>query len=54
MAGCVYPAAPVVKEQGIPVNSEPADYKSVHLSLLSGLLSHVGQKDTENRSSPGA
>ncbi|WP_368938923.1 oligonucleotide/oligosaccharide-binding fold domain-containing protein, partial [Morganella morganii] len=44
----------VVKEQGIPVNSEPADYKSVHLSLLSGLLSHVGQKDTEKQEFTGA
>ncbi len=44
----------VVKEQGIPVNSEPADYRSVHLSLLSGLLSHIGQKDTEKQEFTGA
>ena len=48
------PSCAVVKEQGIPVNSEPADYKSVHLSLLSGLLSHVGQKDTEKQEFTGA
>lgn len=34
----------VVKELGIAINSEPADYQAIHISLLAGLLSHIGQK----------
>ncbi|MEQ4922014.1 ATP-dependent RNA helicase HrpA [Proteus hauseri] len=44
----------VVKELGFPVNSEPADFRSVHVALLSGLLSHVGQKDAEKQEFTGA
>lgn len=44
----------VVKELGFPVNSEPADFRSVHVSLLSGLLSHVGQKDADKQEFTGA
>lgn len=44
----------VVKELGLPVNSEPADYRSVHTALLSGLLSHIGQKDTDKHEYSGA
>lgn len=29
----------VVKELGIPVNSEPAEYREIHIALLTGLLS---------------
>ncbi|MEX9626461.1 ATP-dependent RNA helicase HrpA, partial [Proteus mirabilis] len=32
----------VVKELGFPINSQPADFKSIHVALLSGLLSHIG------------
>lgn len=34
----------VVKELGLPVNSVPSDYRSVHSAILAGLLSHIGQK----------
>ncbi|WJV51984.1 ATP-dependent RNA helicase HrpA [Prodigiosinella aquatilis] len=44
----------VVKELGLPVNSEPADYFSIHCALLSGLLSHIGQKDMEKPEFSGA
>lgn len=44
----------VVKELGFPVNSEPADFRSVHVALLSGLLSHVGQKDSDKQEFTGA
>ena len=33
----------VVKELGFPINSQPG-FKSIHVALLSGLLSHIGQK----------
>jgi len=44
----------VVRELGIPVNSEPADFRSVHTALLTGLLSHIGQKDAEKQEYTGA
>ena len=44
----------VVKELGLPVNTEPADYLSVHCALLTGLLSHIGQKDVEKQEFTGA
>lgn len=44
----------VVKELGFPVNSEPADFRSIHVALLSGLLSHIGQKDTDKQEFTGA
>ncbi|MFI1884901.1 ATP-dependent RNA helicase HrpA [Streptomyces jumonjinensis] len=37
----------VAKSLGIHVNDEDAPESSVHVSLLSGLLSHIGMKDTE-------
>ncbi|MFE5855949.1 ATP-dependent RNA helicase HrpA [Streptomyces sp. NPDC056500] len=39
----------VAKSLGVHVNEEDAPETSVHISLLSGLLSHVGLKDTENK-----
>ncbi|MFE7133680.1 ATP-dependent RNA helicase HrpA [Streptomyces sp. NPDC057638] len=36
----------VVKTMGLAVNEEDAPESSVHISLLSGLLSHIGLKDT--------
>ncbi|MCS3408600.1 ATP-dependent RNA helicase HrpA [Serratia sp. AKBS12] len=44
----------VVKELGLPINSEPSDYRSVHLALLTGLLSHIGQKDADKQEYSGA
>ncbi len=44
----------VVKTLGMPVNSEPADYLSVHSALLTGMLSHIGQKDVEKQEFTGA
>ncbi|MCC8365727.1 ATP-dependent RNA helicase HrpA [Xenorhabdus sp. PB61.4] len=44
----------VVKEIGIPVNSQEADYRSIHIALLTGLLSHIGQKDVEKQEYTGA
>ncbi len=39
----------VVKELGLPINSTPSDYRSVHTALLTGLLSHIGQKDADKQ-----
>ncbi|MFG6074791.1 ATP-dependent RNA helicase HrpA [Erwinia sp. OPT-41] len=44
----------VVRELGIPLNSEPADFRGVHTALLTGLLSHIGQKDVEKQEYSGA
>ncbi len=44
----------VVKELGLPVNSEPAEYREIHCSLLTGLLSHIGQKDVDKQEYTGA
>ncbi len=44
----------VVREQGIPLNSEPADFRGVHTALLTGLLSHIGQKDADKQEYTGA
>ncbi len=43
-----------VKPLGITLNREPADPHAVHLSLLAGLLSHVGLKDPEKQEYLGA
>ncbi|MCH4296719.1 ATP-dependent RNA helicase HrpA [Shewanella sp. 3B26] len=37
-----------VHELKLKLNSVPADYDSLHRSLLSGLLSHIGFKDNNN------
>ncbi|MBD2785570.1 ATP-dependent RNA helicase HrpA [Xenorhabdus sp. DI] len=44
----------VVKEIGLPINSQEADYRSIHTALLTGLLSHIGQKDTDKQEYTGA
>lgn len=44
----------VVKELGLPVNSLPAEYREVHCALLTGLLSHIGQKDADKQEFTGA
>ncbi|MBI5136573.1 MAG: ATP-dependent RNA helicase HrpA [Nitrospirae bacterium] len=42
-----------LKEMGIAVNTEPADYEAIHKALLSGCLSNVGEQD-ERRDYRGA
>ncbi|CAK9885013.1 MAG: hypothetical protein XXXJIFNMEKO3_01405 [Candidatus Erwinia impunctatus] len=39
----------VIREQRIPLNSEPADFRGLHTALLTGLLSHIGQKESEKQ-----
>ncbi|HEY2959325.1 MAG TPA: ATP-dependent RNA helicase HrpA [Actinomycetota bacterium] len=43
-----------VKPLGIALNRDPADPHAVHLSLLAGLLSHIGLKDGEKQEYLGA
>lgn len=43
-----------VREMGLPINSEPANYQQIHTALLSGLLSHIGLKDNEKMHHLGA
>jgi len=43
-----------VKELGFKANHEPADFKTVHCALLTGLLSHIGNKDLEKPEFLGA
>ncbi|WP_150538885.1 ATP-dependent RNA helicase HrpA [Actinobacillus vicugnae] len=43
-----------VREMGLPINSEPANYQQIHTALLTGLLSHIGQKDSEKMHYLGA
>lgn len=43
-----------VREMGLPINSEPAEYQQIHTALLSGLLSHIGLKESEKQSYLGA
>ncbi|RUO36681.1 ATP-dependent RNA helicase HrpA [Aliidiomarina sanyensis] len=38
-----------VREQGMRINDEPATSTQVHRALLSGLLSHIGQKDEKHQ-----
>ncbi|ALP39546.1 ATP-dependent RNA helicase HrpA [Aeromonas schubertii] len=43
-----------VKELGFKNNSEQGDYKSIHCAILTGLLSHIGNKDLEKSEFLGA
>lgn len=43
-----------IKELKFSINSIPADYRAVHCSLLSGLLSHIGLKDADKHEYLGA
>ncbi|SIQ75739.1 ATP-dependent helicase HrpA [Aeromonas sp. RU39B] len=43
-----------VKELGFKSNHEPADYQSMHCAILTGLLSHIGNKDLEKPEFLGA
>ncbi|MFJ3141528.1 ATP-dependent RNA helicase HrpA [Streptomyces halstedii] len=44
----------VARQMGIELNDEDAPEQSVHTSLLAGLLSHIGLKDTEKNEYLGA
>ncbi|RCW45186.1 ATP-dependent helicase HrpA [Halopolyspora algeriensis] len=44
----------MVKSLGMSVNDEPADSSRIHQSLLAGLLSHIGLKDTERNAGSSA
>ncbi|XUK73906.1 ATP-dependent RNA helicase HrpA [Erwinia rhapontici] len=44
----------VVRELGLPVNSAPAEIREIHTALLTGLLSHIGQKDADKQEFTGA
>ncbi len=44
----------VVRGLGIPLSSAPDDPQGIHVSLLAGLLSHVGLKDGEKQEYQGA
>ncbi|OCG08090.1 ATP-dependent RNA helicase HrpA [Gilliamella sp. wkB178] len=43
-----------IKQLAFPINSKAADYRSIHMALLSGLLSHVGMKEIEKHEYIGA
>lgn len=43
-----------VREMGLAINSEPAEYVAVHTALLTGLLSHIGAKEAEKQQYLGA
>ncbi len=43
-----------VREMGLPINSERAEYQQIHTALLSGLLSHIGLKEAEKQQYLGA
>ncbi|MFF9898526.1 ATP-dependent RNA helicase HrpA [Streptomyces longispororuber] len=43
----------VAKQMGIQLNDGDAPEKQVHISLLAGLLSHVGMKDVKNAGAEG-
>ena len=51
---CIIRFAKSSKNWVLKINSTPADYQAVHLSLLSGLLSHIGMKDPEKNEYQGA
>jgi ATP-dependent helicase HrpA len=42
------------KSLGLALNSTPADRDRIHMSLLAGLLSHIGLKDAEKQDYVGA
>ncbi|HIF9290689.1 TPA: ATP-dependent RNA helicase HrpA [Photobacterium damselae] len=44
----------VVRELELRINNTEAGYDAVHMSLLSGLLSHIGMKDQEKNEYQGA
>ena len=43
-----------VREMGLPINSQKAEYPQIHQAILSGLLSHIGMKEAEKQQYLGA
>ncbi|MDA3977797.1 ATP-dependent RNA helicase HrpA [Gallibacterium sp. AGMB14963] len=43
-----------VREMGLAINSEAAEYVAIHTALLTGLLSHIGNKEAEKQQYLGA
>lgn len=43
-----------MREMAFKLNSEPANYQAIHVSILTGLLSHIGNKDAEKPEYQGA
>ncbi|MEZ9723270.1 ATP-dependent RNA helicase HrpA [Vibrio splendidus] len=43
-----------MRELDTKLNTEPGSYDGIHMSLLSGLLSHIGMKDQEKNEYQGA
>ncbi|WP_409240836.1 ATP-dependent RNA helicase HrpA [Mergibacter septicus] len=43
-----------VREMGLAINSQPAEYLAIHTALLSGLLSHIGCKENDKPQYLGA
>lgn len=43
-----------MRELGFKLNDEPGSYHGVHVSILTGLLSHIGTKDPEKSEYQGA
>ncbi|MDF5758135.1 ATP-dependent RNA helicase HrpA [Spongiactinospora sp. TRM90649] len=41
------------KSLGVTLNSDPGDEHKIHVSLLSGLLSHIGLKDLDKKQADG-
>src|SRR3954454_21701221 len=39
---------------GVLINTEPVDRNRIHMSVLAGLLSHIGTRDPEKREYKGA
>ncbi|MCK8407568.1 hypothetical protein LXA45_17895, partial [Erwinia amylovora] len=36
---------PEERARGLPVHTEPAWFRDIHTAFLTGMLSHIGQKD---------
>lgn len=43
-----------VREMGLAINTEAAEYMPIHTALLAGLLSHIGSKEAEKQQYLGA
>jgi ATP-dependent helicase HrpA len=43
-----------MREMEFKLNAEPANYQAIHVSILPGLLSHIGAKDAEKPEYQGA
>ncbi|MCU4674664.1 ATP-dependent RNA helicase HrpA [Catenovulum sp. 2E275] len=43
----VYQLTESIKELGWKINQQQADFKTIHQALISGLLSHIGNKDNK-------